>query len=264
MLASPRSAQQDAFVDFLWNREKRAYATIDRKLVGVAVTLPNQYGVVIDPEGAKSAQELLKTVAAGPRSRSACRGKASAMRLEAARALVAKCSGDIFGVRDRAKTLLGFAIAVRRAELAGPGLRNTAEDTCGNGLLDDVRLSKTGSLHGAGSVRCEPGNLTRTGMASVGRDGADCRPGRHAFRCIRHTGAAQPQGLSPQRAGGITAAGSDPDPARLPAVTPCQRPPPWPPRGSEPRTCPHPQRKGNRWAADQPCGVIKNPTSLLG
>ncbi|MFE3901402.1 hypothetical protein ACFXPY_13875 [Streptomyces sp. NPDC059153] len=192
MLASPRSAQQDAFVDFLRNREKRAYATIDRKLVGVAVTLRTQYGVVIDPEGTKSAQELLKTVAAGARSRSARHAKAPAMRLEVVRALVAKCSGDIFGVRDRAKALLGFAIAVRRAELAGLRQRNIAEETGGNGLLDDVRASKTGSLHGAGSVRCEPGNLTRTGMASVGRDGADRRPGpaRVALHSSHRGGAA--------------------------------------------------------------------------
>lgn len=55
-----------AFVDYLWNREKRAYSTIDRKLAGVAVTLRTQHGVVIDPEATRSARELLKTTDASP------------------------------------------------------------------------------------------------------------------------------------------------------------------------------------------------------
>ncbi|MGA5198234.1 hypothetical protein [Streptomyces exfoliatus] len=96
-----------AFVDYLWNREKRAYNTIDRKLAGVTVTLRQEYGVVIDPEDTKAARELLKDYRRRTRSPPRGRGKAPAMRVDALRQIVEKCSDDIFGVRDRAMLLLG-------------------------------------------------------------------------------------------------------------------------------------------------------------
>lgn len=198
-----------AFVDFLWNREKRAYSTVDRKLAGVTVTLRQQYGVVIDPEATKSARELLKDYrkkAEEAEEPERGRGKAPAMRLDTLRLIVSKCDTDLFGLRDRAMLLLGFAIAARRAELAGLRLRNIRDDD--NGLLVDVRVSKT-----------EP----RTVAVPYGRHAETCPvrawqawreaaqiadPDRHAFRRIHHTGAVQPQGLTPQRAGDlITAAG---------------------------------------------------------
>jgi integrase len=198
-----------AFVDFLWNREKRAYSTVDRKLAGVTVTLRQQYGVVIDPEATKSARELLKDYrkkAEEAEEPERGRGKAPAMRLATLRLIVSKCDTDLFGLRDRAMLLLGFAIAARRAELAGLRLRNIRDDA--NGLLVDVRVSKT-----------EP----RTVAVPYGRHEETCPvrawqawreaaqiadPDRHAFRRIHHTGAVQPQGLTPQRAGDlITAAG---------------------------------------------------------
>ncbi|MFG2532812.1 site-specific integrase [Streptomyces sp. NPDC048516] len=198
-----------AFVDYLWNREKRAYSTIDRKLAGVTVTLRTQYGVVISPEDTKAARELLKDYrkkAEEAEEPARGRGKAPAMRLDTLRLIVDKCDGDIFGIRDRAMLLLGFSIAARRAELAGLRLRNIRDDD--NGLLVDVRVSKT-----------EP----RTVPVPFGTNPATCpvrawkewveaaqiaAPDRHAFRRIHHTGAVQPQGLTPQRAGDlITAAG---------------------------------------------------------
>jgi integrase len=200
-----------AFVDFLWNREKRAYATIDRKLAGVAVTLRTQYGVVIDPEATKSAREMLKDYrkkAEEAEEPARGRGKAPAMRLDAVRLIVSKCSTDIFGVRDRAMVLLGFAIAARRAELAGLRLRNITDDPDGNGLLVEVRVSKTDPR----TVPVPYGRSELTCPVRAWKAWADMAqiadPDRHAFRRIHHTGAVQPQGLTPQRAGDlITAAG---------------------------------------------------------
>lgn len=200
-----------AFVDFLWNREKRAYSTIDRKLAGVAVTLRTEYGVVIDPEATKSAREMLKDYrkkAEEDEEPTRGRGKAPAMRLEAVRLIVSKCSDDIFGIRDRAMVLLGFAIAARRAELAGLRLRNITEDPDGNGLLVDVRVSKTDPR----TVPVPYGRSELTCPVRAWKAWAEMAqivdPDRHAFRRIHHTGAVQPHGLTPQRAGDlITAAG---------------------------------------------------------
>lgn len=201
-----------AFVKFLWEQEQRAYATIDRKLAGVSVTLRTQYGVVIDPEATKAAREMLKDYqrkAREAKEPERGRGKAPAMGLQYVRAIVAKCSDDIFGTRDRAMVLLGFAIAARRAELAGLMLRNITDDPDGHGLLVDVRVSKTDPRtvpvpYGEHEQTCP----VRAWKAWV--EAADITdPDRHAFRRIHHTGAVQPEGLSPQRAGDIiTAAGA--------------------------------------------------------
>lgn len=193
-----------AFVDYLWNREKRAYSTIDRKLAGVTVTLRQQYSVVIDPEATKAARELLKdyrkkSEAAEEPARG--RGKAPAMRVDDLRRIASLCDADVFGLRDRAMLLLGFAIAARRAELAGLRLRNIRDDD--NGLLVDVRVSKTEPRtvpvpYGEHPDTC-PVRAWKAWQAAAGL--AD--PDRHAFRRIHHTGAVQPQGLTPQRAGDI-------------------------------------------------------------
>ncbi|KAF0646603.1 hypothetical protein K701_28040 [Streptomyces fradiae ATCC 10745 = DSM 40063] len=208
-----------AFVDFLWNREKRAYATVDRKLAGVTVTLRQRYGVVVDPEATKAARELLKDYrrqAAEREEPVRGRGKAPAMRVDALRRIVEKCSDDIFGVRDRAMLLLGFSIASRRAELAGLRLRNVVEDPDGNGLVVDVVVSKTDPRtvpvpYGANPATCP----VRAWKAWVELSGIS-DPDRHAFRRIHHTGTVQPQGLTPQRVGDIiTAAGAR---ARVPVL----------------------------------------------
>lgn len=198
-----------AFVDVLWNREHRAYATIDRKLAGVAVTLRTQHGVVIDPEATRSARELLKDYRRKARKNKEPergRGKAPAMRLDALRLIVSKCDTDVFGLRDRAMVLLGFAIAARRAELAGLLLRNIHDDP--HGLLVDVVVSKVDPRtvavpYGKNEATCPVRAFKAWQKAAQIAD-----PDRHAFRRIHHTGAVQPQGLTPQRAGDIiTAAG---------------------------------------------------------
>ncbi|HEY9374814.1 tyrosine-type recombinase/integrase [Streptomyces sp.] len=208
-----------AFVDFLWSREKRAYATIDRKLAGISVTLRQHHGVVVDPEATKSARELLKDYrrqASENEEPERGRGKAPAMRIDALRQIVEKCSDDIFGVRDRAMLLLGFAIAARRAELAGLRLRNIVEDPDGNGLLVDVRVSKTDPRvvpvpYGKHSATCPV--LAWKGWAERAQI---TDPDRHAFRAIHATGSVQPKGITPQRVGDIiTAAGAR---ARIPVL----------------------------------------------
>ena len=199
-----------AFVDYLWNREQRAYSTIDRKLAGVVVTLRRPpYNVLVDPDATRAARELLKDYrkkADAAEEPARGRGKAPAMRLADLRIIVSKCDTDIFGLRDRAMLLLGFSIAARRAELAGLRLRNIRDDD--NGLLVDVRVSKTEPRtvavpHGKNPETCPvlAWNAWRTAAHITD-------PDRHAFRRIHHTGAVQPQGLTPQRAGDIiTAAG---------------------------------------------------------
>jgi len=199
-----------AFVDYLWNREKRAYSTIDRKLAGVVVTLRRPpYNVLVDPDATKAARELLKDYrkkADEAEEPARGRGKAPAMRLVDLRLIVSKCDTDIFGLRDRAMILLGFSIAARRAELAGLRLRNIRDDI--NGLLVDVRVSKTEPRTVAVPYGQNPETCPVRAWHAW-RDAASITdPDRHAFRRIHHTGAVQPQGLTPQRAGDlITAAG---------------------------------------------------------
>lgn len=198
-----------AFVDYLWNREKRAYATVDRKLAGVTVTLRTRYGVVISPEDTKAARELLKDYrkkAQDDEEPERGRGKATAMRLKDLRHIVSLCDTDIFGLRDRAMLLLGFSIAARRAELAGLRLRNIRDDD--KGLVVHVAVSKTEPRtvaipHGKNPEMC-PVRAWRAWQDAA----RIVDPDRHGFRRIHHMGAVQPQGLSPQRAGDlITAAG---------------------------------------------------------
>lgn len=199
-----------AFVDYLWHREKRAYATIDRKLAGVAVTLRLEpYRVVVDPEATKAARKLLKDYrreAEAAEEPARGRGKAPAMRLDDLRRIVALCDTDLFGLRDRAMLLLGFSIAARRAELAGLRLRNIRDDN--NGLLVDVRVSKTDPRTVPVPFASNPDVCPVRAWKAWQEAAQIVDPNLHAFRRIHHTGSVQPQGLTPQRAGDlITAAG---------------------------------------------------------
>ncbi|RVU20959.1 integrase [Streptomyces antnestii] len=198
-----------AFVKWLWEEEKRAYSTVDRKLAGVTVTLRQQYSVIVNPEATQAARELLKDYkkkaeASGEPTRG--RGKAPAMRLDDLRRIISLCGTDIFGLRDHAMLLLGFSIAARRSELAGLRLRNIRDDD--NGLLVHVAVSKTAPR----TVAVPYGRNTDTCPVRAWKAWQDAaqilEPDLHAFRRIHHTGSVQPQGLSPQRAGDlITAAG---------------------------------------------------------
>ncbi|MFE9252896.1 tyrosine-type recombinase/integrase [Streptomyces sp. NPDC007088] len=128
------------------------------------------------------------------------------MRLITLREIVAKCDTDIFGLRDRAMLLLGFAIAARRAELAGLRLRNIRDDD--NGLLIDVRVSKTEPRTVPVPYGTRPETCPVRAWKAWAAAAHIVEPDRHAFRRVHHTGAVQPHGLSPQRASDlITAAG---------------------------------------------------------
>lgn len=198
-----------AFVDYLWTRQHAAYATIDRRLAGVTVTLRQQHSVVVDPEATKAARELLKDYrkkAEAAEEPARGRGKAPAMRLNDLRRIVSLCGSDIFGLRDRAMLLLGFSIAARRAELAGLRLRNIRDDD--NGLLVHVAVSKTDPRTVAVPYGRHPDTCPVSAWKAWAAAARIVDPDRHAFRRIHHTGKVQPQGLSPQRAGDlITAAG---------------------------------------------------------
>ncbi|MFF8458860.1 site-specific integrase [Streptomyces albidoflavus] len=199
-----------AFVDYLWNHEHRAYTTIDRKLAGITVTLRRPpYNLVLNPDDTTAARELLKDYRraaeqAGEPPRG--RGKAPAMRLVTLREIIATCDSDIFGLRDRAMLLVGFAIAARRAELAGLRLRNICDDD--NGLLIHVRVSKTDPRTVPVPYGSHPDTCPVRAWKAWAEAAGITDPDKHAFRRIHHTGAVQPHGLSPQRAGDIiTAAG---------------------------------------------------------
>lgn len=198
-----------AFVDYLWTRQQAAYSTIDRRLAGVTVTLRQQHSVIVDPEATKAARELLKDYrkkAEAAEEPTRGRGKAPAMRLEDLRHITTLCGTDLFGLRDRAMLLLGFSIAARRAELAGLRLRNIRDDD--HGLLIHVAVSKTDPRTVPVPRAQDPDLCPVRAWKAWAAAASIVDPDRHAFRRIHHTGAVQPHGLSPQRAGDlITAAG---------------------------------------------------------
>lgn len=198
-----------AFVDYQW-RLGRAYSTIDRRLAGIVVTLRRPpYRILVDPDATAAARELLKDYqrqAEADEEPARGRGKAPALTLDKLRRIVAKCDTDLFGLRDRALLLLGFAIAARRAELAGLRLRNIQRNE--RGLLVDVRVTKTKPRTVAvpfqeDALLC-PVRAWRAWQTAAGIT----EPDLHAFRQIHHTGKVQPKGLTPGRVGDlITAAG---------------------------------------------------------
>lgn len=187
----------------------RAYSTIDRKLAGVVVTLRQQHQVVVNPEATRAARELFKDYkrqAAKDEEPERGRGKAPAMRLADLQHIASLCGTDIFGLRDRAMLLLGFSIAARRAELAGLRLRNIRDDD--NGLLVHIAVSKIEPRTVPVLFGQNPATCPVRAWTAWAKEAQIVDPDRHAFRCIHHTGAVQPQGLTPQRAGDlITAAG---------------------------------------------------------
>jgi hypothetical protein len=244
--------------------EKRAYATIDRKLAGVVVTLRlPPYKVIVDPEATKAARKLLKDYrrqAEEDEEPTRGRGKAPAMRLVDLRLIVSKCDTDIFGLRDRAMLLLGFAIAARRAELAGLRLRNIRDDD--NGLLVDVRVSKT-------EPRTVPSPTVRTRRPAPSAPG---RPGRRPPASPTPTGtpsaaSTTPAPYNPRASPRSAPATSSPPPASAPDSrnsspdTPCA--PAWPPRHAVPeRTArPSPPSPGMPTAPRSSTATCRSSTS---
>ncbi|MEU9578797.1 site-specific integrase [Streptomyces chilikensis] len=199
-----------AFVKWLWEYERSAYSTIDRRLAGVVVTLRRPpYRVLVDPDATAAARELLKDYrrqAEAAEEPARGRGKAPALTLPKLRLIVSLCSTDVFGLRDRALLLLGFAIAARRAELAGLRLRNIHDDD--RGLVVDVRVTKTRPRTVAVPLQDVPDLCPVRAWHAWQTEAGITDPDLHAFRQIHHTGKVQPKGLTPGRIGDlITAAG---------------------------------------------------------
>jgi site-specific recombinase XerD len=198
------------FVTWLWDEQNRAYTTIDRKLSGVVVTLRRDHRVIVNPDDAENARELLKDLrrrAAKQGEPPRGRGKATAMRVDALRTIVQTCPDTLTGLRDRTTILLAFAIAGRRHEVAAlmvGGL--TIEE--GEGLVVDVRVSKTHPRvvavpYGEHEETC-PVRAWLTWKAAAGITDPDTP----ALRRMHRHGGITRAGLTPQSVGNIiTAAG---------------------------------------------------------
>lgn len=142
VLAASRGTLR-AFVAWLWD-SGAAPSTIDRRLAGVTVTLRRDHHVTVSPEDTKAARELLKDYgrrAAEAKEAPRGRGHAAALLLPDLRKMCTACPDGIAGLRDRALILMSFAIAGRRAEVAGLTVADVADDP--NGLVVEVRVSKT-------------------------------------------------------------------------------------------------------------------------
>lgn len=200
-----------AYVVWLWETQRYAPTTIDRRLTGLAVMLRAHHGIDIPRHVTRAARELLRDLtreAAEARQAPRGRGKAPAVTVDMLRAMVATCGDDLTGLRDRALLLLAFAIAGRRHEVAGLSVRDI-ELVGGRGLLVHVRVSKT-----------EP----RTVRVPYATDRALCPvrawlawqaaagltdPDSPALRRMHRTGTVTRAGLTGQSVGAIiTAAGT--------------------------------------------------------
>ncbi|MFF4652536.1 tyrosine-type recombinase/integrase [Streptomyces sp. NPDC001380] len=198
------------FVTWLWEEQRLAYATVDRKLSGVVVTLRREHQVPVTPEDTKAARRTLRDLQRRAAERGEVprgRGKAPAMRIDALRAIVAACPDTLAGLRDRTTVLLGFAIAGRRHEVAALLVRDLVLEE-GRGLVVDVRVSKTHPRvvavpYGERKETCP----VRTWLAW--KDAAGLHdPGSPALRRMHRLGGVTRAGLSPQSVGTvITTAG---------------------------------------------------------
>lgn len=132
-----------AFVSWLWDAGA-APSTITRRITGVAVTLRTDHGVAVDRDAVATARKLIRDYvreAAADRQAPRGRGQAQPLVLDDLRTMSAACPDTVAGLRDRALILIAFAIAGRRAEVAGLMAADITENP--KGLVVDVRVSKT-------------------------------------------------------------------------------------------------------------------------
>lgn len=208
--AAVRRGVLRAYVTWLWENQRHAPTTIDRKLSGLAVTLRARHQVEIPKSVTKAARELLKDLArreAAERKAPRGRGKAPAVTVEMLRAMVDACPDDLTGLRDRALLLVAFAIAGRRHEVAGLSVRDL-ELAGGRGMYVHVRVSKTDPR----TVRvpyAADRHLCAVRAWSAWKEAAGLDdPGSPALRRMHRTGSVTRAGLSPQSVGNvITTAG---------------------------------------------------------
>ena len=193
------------FVHWLWTEKDSAPATVNRRLAGVVVTLRREHRVLVNPDDVAAARELLKDyvrAAANAKQPPRGRGQAPALTLPDLRAISAACPDTIAGVRDRALALLDFAVAGRRAEVAGLLVLDVADDP--NGLLVDIRASKTNPRTVAVPYGSNPATCpVRTWRAWKNAAGLEADPEGPAFRRVDRHGRLLDGGLSPAAVGDV-------------------------------------------------------------
>lgn len=203
--AAVRRGVLRAYVTWLWETQRHAPTTIDRKLAGLAVTLRLRHAVEIPKPVTKAARELLKDLtrqAAEERQAPRGRGKAPAVTVDMLRAMVDACPDDLTGHRDRALLLLAFSIAGRRHEVAGLSVRDL-ELTGGRGMSVRVQVSKTEPrivrVPYAADERLCAIRAWSTWKEAAGLEDPDSP----ALRRMHRTGSVTRAGLSPQSVGAV-------------------------------------------------------------
>ncbi|MCD0486094.1 tyrosine-type recombinase/integrase [Streptacidiphilus sp. ASG 303] len=203
-----------AFVKWRWEVEGRAYATVDRNLAGIVVTLRGpQYRVVVDPAATQAARELLgdyRREAAERKEKPRGRGKAPALRVEPLRRIVEACPDTPRGRQEKAAVLVAFSIAARSHELAGLTVR--AMEEVEEGLRVDVRVSKTHPRvvpvpYGLNPATC-PVRAWQVWRDTAREMGRLLDPEEPAFRQIHRSGSILGALAAPSCAAIITRAGA--------------------------------------------------------
>ncbi|MFD0639689.1 tyrosine-type recombinase/integrase [Catenulispora yoronensis] len=124
------------------------------------------------------------------------------------RAISAACPDTLAGTRDRALALLDFAVAGRRAEVAGLLVLDVADDP--NGLVVDIRASKTSPRTVAVPYGSNPATCpVRAWRAWRDAAGLAADPEGPAFRRIDRHGRLLAAGLSPAAVGDVLTRAAD-------------------------------------------------------
>lgn len=146
---SPLTARSGLFRTFVKHLEADAYApaTIQRRLAGVITTLRDN-GFVIPEKGGPTAAawQRIATYEAALRARNEVlgRGKAKPFLPRHIRQACERLPLGLFGLRDKAIMLLGYAIAARQSETAHLLGGDIAVEPRGRGLEIHVRHTKGG------------------------------------------------------------------------------------------------------------------------
>ncbi|MFI7642047.1 tyrosine-type recombinase/integrase [Nonomuraea sp. NPDC049400] len=130
------------YIEYLVD-EGRALSTIQRRVNGLRAAM-KAVGYPFSPETVEAAQTALtvarKRIMKEPGTRG--NGKARAFTVPELRAMSDACPDTLRGVRDRALTLLGFAIGARRSELSNLHVADVTDVAAG--LEVHIRWSKVG------------------------------------------------------------------------------------------------------------------------
>jgi integrase len=182
------------FVIWLEVTKQAAPSTIERRLTGAVAELKGLHAR-LDPQAQGAARQALngykRRLAKANVARG--RGQATPINLSDLRAVARACPDTLAGHRDRALTLVGFAIAARCSDLAHLLVDDIADDP--NGLFVTVRHGKTighSSIPGSHDPEVCPVRAWHTWTRAAGITGGP------AFRRIDRHGTLYAVGLSPQ------------------------------------------------------------------